>query len=162
MLLSFDVVEDAIPEHDEWHTHEHLPTIEAIAEMIQGSCLCGAVQWRFEGMPESATACNCTACRRYGALWAYDYEGEGINVTAPTQAYIRGKALGFHFCPECGCVAYWRALELNKEGRRRIAVNLRLAADPQAVAQIPVDHFDGLDTWDDLPRDGRRVADHWF
>ncbi len=130
--------------------------------MIQGSCLCGAVQWRFEGMPESATACNCTACRRYGALWAYDYEGEGINVTGPTQAYIRGKALGFHFCPECGCVAYWRALELNKEGRRRIAVNLRLAADPQAVAQIPVDHFDGLDTWDDLPRDGRRVADHWF
>ena len=25
MLLSFDVVEEAIPEHDEWHTHEHLP-----------------------------------------------------------------------------------------------------------------------------------------
>jgi hypothetical protein len=21
MLLSFDIVQDAIPEHDEWHTH---------------------------------------------------------------------------------------------------------------------------------------------
>ena len=129
--------------------------------MIQGSCLCGAVQWRFEGTPEAATACNCTACRRYGVLWAYDYEGEGISVSGPTQAYIRGKALGFHFCPGCGCLAYWRALELNKEGRRRIAVNLRLA-EPEAVAQIPVDHFDGLVTWNDLPRDGRCVADYWF
>src|SRR5258706_305888 len=72
-----------------------LPTIEAIAEMIQGSCLCGAVQWRFEGMPESATACNCTACRRYGALWAYDYEGEGINVTGPTRMSIFRRGFPF-------------------------------------------------------------------
>ena len=28
------------------------------------------------GFPEGATACNCTACRRYGALWAYGHEGE--------------------------------------------------------------------------------------
>ena len=34
--------------------------------MIGGSCLCKAVQWRFDGMPDAATACNCTACRRYG------------------------------------------------------------------------------------------------
>ncbi len=25
MLLSFDIAEAAIPEHDEWHTQEHLP-----------------------------------------------------------------------------------------------------------------------------------------
>ena len=93
--------------------------------MIQGSCHCGAVQWRFDAMPESATACNCTVCRRYGVLWAYDYEDEGIHVSGPTQAYVRGKAIGFHFCPACGCVAYWRSLEPDKEGRRRIAVNLR-------------------------------------
>ncbi len=47
------------------------------------------------------------------------------------------------------------------EGRLRIAVNLRLA-EPDAVAQIPIDHFDGLVTFDDLPRDGRCVADYWF
>ena len=29
-------------------------------------------------MPDAATACNCTACRRYGTLWAYGYEEEGI------------------------------------------------------------------------------------
>jgi hypothetical protein len=129
--------------------------------MIKGSCLCGAVHWSFAGQPDGATACNCTACRRYGVLWAYDYVNEGIQVTGPTRAFVRGKALEFHFCPTCGCVAFWRGLQLDEQGRRRIAVNLRLAA-PEAVATIPIDHFDGLDTFDDLPRDGRCVADYWF
>jgi hypothetical protein len=130
--------------------------------MLKGSCLCCAVRWTFDGMPDSATACNCTACRRYGTLWAYDYEGERIKVSGPAKAYIRGKALSFNFCPECGCVAYWRGLKLNDNGQRRIAVNLRLAEDPAAVDAIPIDHFDGLDSFDDLPRDGRCVSDMWF
>ena len=37
-----------------------------------------------------------------------------------------------HVCPTCGCVAYWRALEAGEDGRRRIAVNLRLA-DPERL-----------------------------
>lgn len=130
--------------------------------MIQGSCLCGSVRWRFDGRPDGATACNCTACRRYGTLWAYGYEGDGIEVEGPAQAFVRGKALSFNFCPGCGCVAYWRALRMDEQGRRRIAVNLRLAENPDDVAQIPIDHFDGFDTFDDLPRDGRCVADYWF
>jgi hypothetical protein len=130
--------------------------------MIEGACLCGAVRWSFAGVPESATACSCTACRRYGTLWAYDYENEGIRVSGQTRAYARGQRhLGFHFCPDCGCVAYWRAMAPDGQGRRPIAVNLRLA-EPEAVAAIVVDHFDGLTTWTDLPRDGRCVADMWF
>ena len=57
--------------------------------MIEGSCHCGDVRWSFEGVPDSATACNCTVCRRYGVLWAYDYENEGIRVSGPTHAYAR-------------------------------------------------------------------------
>lgn len=128
--------------------------------MIQGSCLCGSVRWQFEGEPDGATVCNCTACRRYGALWAYDYEGEGIEVSGGTRPYARGNSLEFHFCPACGCIAFWRGLQEDQQGRRRIAVNLRLA-EPEAVAKIPIDHFDGLDTFDDQPRDGRCVADYW-
>jgi hypothetical protein len=129
--------------------------------MIQGSCHCGAVQWRLADLPESATACNCTVCRRYGTLWAYDHEGEGITVSGPSKAYLRGKAIEFHFCPGCGCVAFWRAQRVGDDGRRRIAVNLRLT-EPGPIAQVPIDHFDGLDTFDDLGRDGRCVADYWF
>lgn len=128
--------------------------------MIEGCCHCGAVRWRFAGTPDGATACNCTVCRHYGALWAYDQEGEGITVSGPTQSDIRGKAISFQFGPACGCVAFWRSVRVGEAGRR-IAVNLRLA-DPQAVARIPIDHFDGLESFEDLPRDGRCVADYWF
>lgn len=129
--------------------------------MIQGSCHCGSVRWQFRGIPEAATACNCTACRRYGALWAYDHEGEGIEVSGPTQAYVHGDSLGIHFCPKCGCVAYWRSLQPDPAGRRRIAVNLRLT-ELEPIAHVPIDHFDGFDKWEDLPRDGRCVQDLWF
>jgi len=131
------------------------------APVLEGSCHCGAVRWRFDGMPEGATACNCTLCRRYGVLWAYDYENERIHVSGPTRAYVRGNAIGFHFCSECGCVSYWRSLSPDDDGRRRIAVNLRLT-EPEPVADIPIDHFEGLESFEDLPRDGRCVRDYWF
>jgi hypothetical protein len=35
-------------------------------------------------------------------------------------------------------------------------------SEPEAVAHIPIDHFDGLRTFEDLPRDGRCVSDYWF
>lgn len=131
------------------------------SEKITGSCHCGAVQWEFDGIPDSATACNCTVCRRYGVLWAYDYEGERIVVSGPSRSYVRGDSIEFHFCPTCGCVAFWRSIDAADDGRRRIAVNLRLT-EPEPVAHIPIDHFDGLDTFDDLGRDGRCVGDYWF
>jgi len=129
--------------------------------MIRGSCHCGATGWQFEGKPDGATICNCTVCRRYGVLWAYDFEDEGIRVRGSTQVYIRGDSIEFHFCPVCGCVVCWRAQQKDSEGRRRIAVNLRLA-EPHDVAEIPIDRFDGLNAFQDLRRDGRCVADYWF
>lgn len=112
-------------------------------------------------MPASATACNCTACRRYGVLWAYGLEGQGIQVSGETKAFIRGSYLGFHFCPGCGCVVYWRALQPNADGRRRIAVNLRMT-EPEPIAHVPVEHVDGLDGWKALSRDTACIADLWF
>jgi hypothetical protein len=58
-------------------------------------------------------------------------------------------------------MAFWRGLQMDETGNTRIAVNLRLS-EPSAVAHIPIDHFDGLDTFDDLPRDGKCVSDYWF
>lgn len=129
--------------------------------MIEGACLCGAVRWQLDEVPDSATVCNCTACRRYGAIWAYDHEDRGIRVAGPTGTYNRaGGTLGFHFCVRCGCIAYWRATSVDTQGRRRIAVNLRLA-EPDLVARVRIERFDGLDSWQDLPHDGRCVSDVW-
>ena len=132
--------------------------------MIEGTCHCAAVRWRFESRPDQATACNCTVCRRYGVLWAYDFEGEGIVVAGATREYLRSDGdghLGFHFCPVCGCVTFWRGRRAHEQKRLRIAVNLRLA-DPGEVAGIPIRHFDGLQTYEDLPPDGKCVGDYWF
>ena len=133
--------------------------------MLTGTCHCGKLCWTFDGLPESVTACNCSLCRRYGVLWIYDYEGERIKIIGPSTVYTRvgqsNPALEIHFCANCGCVASWRGLRLEADGRRRIAVNLRLS-EPGPVAHLPIDHFDGLDTFDDLPRDGRCVSDMWF
>jgi hypothetical protein len=116
-------------------------------------------------MPDSVTACSCTLCRRYGVLWIYDYEGERISISGPSTVYTRkdeaNPVLEIHFCASCGCVICWRGRRPDAQGRRRIAVNLRLT-EPGPVAHLPIDHFDGLDTFDDLPRDGRCVADMWF
>jgi hypothetical protein len=133
--------------------------------MLKGSCHCGAAHWTLEGDPSSATACNCTLCRRYGTLWAYDYEAERISILGPTTAYTptgtTEPSLDIHFCPTCGCVVCWRGRRTEPDGRRRIAVNLRLAP-PEAVADLLIDHFDGLNSFEDLPRDGRCIRDYWF
>jgi hypothetical protein len=130
--------------------------------MIEGACHCGGVSWRFESVPDAATACNCTTCRRYGALWIYGWQDEDVFVAGATSAYIRGHmVLAFHFCPTCGSMAYWRSVDKGPDGRRRIAVNVRLS-EPESVAAIPIQKFDGLHSFEDLPRNGRRVADLWF
>lgn len=132
--------------------------------MLKGSCHCGAASWTLTGDPGSITACNCTLCRRYGALWAYDFEGERISVAGPTSSFRRvGKAdpaLEIVFCPTCAGVLAWRGLRLEEDGRRRMAVNVRLT-ELAEVADLAIDHFDGLDTFEDLPAQGRTVRDLW-
>lgn len=133
--------------------------------MLRGTCHCGAAGWTLEGDPGSITICNCTLCRRYGVLWAYDYESERVNVHGPSGSYTReGKAvpaLEILFCRKCACILSWRGLRLEQDGRRRMAVNVRLAP-PEAVADLTIDRFDGLDSFEDLPTDGRCVRDYWF
>ena len=37
MVLSFDIAPEAIAEHDDWHTHEHLPERLSIPGFLRGS-----------------------------------------------------------------------------------------------------------------------------
>ena len=130
--------------------------------MIEGSCHCGQVRWSFDGVPESATACNCTICRRYGALWAYDFEGEKIKLSGPTRAYMWGERISVFISASIAAVSpIGAAASPREDGRRRVGVNLRMA-EPKAVGQIPIHHLDGLETWKKLAREGRCVSDMWF
>ena len=113
--------------------------------MIEGACHCGAVTYRFDHAPSKTTDCNCSICRRLGALWIYAPVAQ-VQITGKTVGYTRGEAsLAFHHCPTCGCTTHWENLTPEADGAY-MAVNLRLAA-PDVIAQIPVRHFDGADTW---------------
>lgn len=131
--------------------------------MLEGSCHCKKVSWTYTLPLESVTACNCTLCRRYGALWAYAHIDHGITVSGSTKAYERGRQLnGFHFCSDCGCIVYYKSNSDDELGRRRAAVNVRMISDPEKIQNLPIDHFEGLETFEDLPRDGRTVCDLWY
>ena len=132
--------------------------------MLIGSCHCRNASWKLTGDPGSITACNCTLCRSYGALWAYGYEGESVRIEGPTKSFRRpGKAdpaLEILFCDNCAGVLAWRGLRKEDDGRTRMAVNIRLAP-PHEVADLSIDHFDGLATFEDLPPSGKVVRDLW-
>lgn len=129
--------------------------------MLEGTCLCGSVGWTLQGIPKSATSCSCTACRRYGTLWAYGFEDEDITLRGQAVAFIRGDSLSFNFCPTCGNISHWRGLTVDGQGRRRCAVNLRLT-EPAAIADVAIRHFDGLDRWTEVAGHGQCVKDVWF
>lgn len=115
--------------------------------MINGSCHCGAVTFSLDADPEWLTECNCSICRRIGALWAYATAAE-IRISRPdggTIAYTWGdKTLAFHTCRVCGCTTHWE--NLDRRPGARMAVNARMA-DPADIVHIRVRHFDGAETW---------------
>lgn len=110
--------------------------------MIEMSCHCGAVRFAVETAPEDVTDCNCSICRRLGALWGY-YQRPQIRFEAdngPTDTYAwNRRILEFHRCRSCGCVTHWSAVDRAYE---RMGVNARLMSS-EALAQIPVRQFDG-------------------
>ncbi|MCK0095488.1 GFA family protein [Yoonia sp. F2084L] len=113
--------------------------------MITGSCHCEAVHYEYNHTPRWTTSCNCSICRRLGALWIYA-KVPLIKVTGPTISYAWGeKSLAFHSCNICGCTPHWENLKPT-EPDARMAVNLRLA-DPEVITTVRVRHFDGADTW---------------
>ncbi len=127
-----------------------------------GSCHCQKVRWTYEAAIESATACNCTSCRRYGALWAYGNLDEVNKVSGATSVYMRGKAIEYHFCSSCGCLTHYAGTKRDENGKQRFAVNLRMTDEPESIMNLRIDHFDGLDSFDDLPSDGACIKNLWF
>ena len=81
---------------------------------LTGGCLCGAVRFEFERVPESATYCHCTRCqRRTGGAWSAQaaVAGAGLRFLSGEDD-IRwwqppdGNAKGF--CPTCGAHLFSR------------------------------------------------------
>lgn len=57
---------------------------------VVATCHCGAVTLTVDTPPTEITECNCSICRRYGALWAYYPKGAVTFVPpeAATDTYL--------------------------------------------------------------------------
>lgn len=99
---------------------------EGKAMTIQGTCLCGAVEFTYHGEPPFLVDCNCTACRRYAPLWAHGARKQ-LDIKTPKDGLVSftrgGEKLAFHSCKTCGCTTHWTSTDLAEDAS--IAINAR-------------------------------------
>lgn len=117
--------------------------------MHSGSCHCGAVTFDLSQSPEKLVDCNCSICRRIGALWGHvPISAVTIN-KKPDRVieYVQGdKMLAMVSCQTCGCTTHW---ESRTEDGQHMAVNFRMC-DPSEVGKFEIKKLDGADTWEFL------------
>ncbi|HET8690983.1 MAG TPA: hypothetical protein VFM30_02525 [Steroidobacteraceae bacterium] len=114
---------------------------------ITATCHCGAVRVHVRRAPTTLTRCNCSICRRYGALWAY-CSPASVRVEAPRGGLDRyawrQKVRTYFRCKRCGCVTHYR---YRKPGPGSpIAVNAT-NFEPSDLRGARVRSLDGAKTW---------------
>jgi len=115
--------------------------------MLEATCHCGDVRVRVPAPPEKLVNCNCSICRRLGALWAH-YQREDVEFDGHpdrTEGYVWGnRTLDTRRCRRCGCVTHWEPLHGQTE--TRVGVNMR-NFDPEDVGPARIRRFDGAVSW---------------
>jgi hypothetical protein len=110
---------------------------------IRGSCHCGRIAYRLDAEPREAIECNCSICRRKGALLAasapdlFHLETSREDIAT----YTFGEHVIRHqFCKTCGCAPF--AEGTGPDGEAMVAVNLRCAENID-LSTIKITQFDG-------------------
>jgi hypothetical protein len=117
--------------------------------MIKAACHCGAVRLEADPAPTWVNDCNCSICRRYGALWAYYQPGQAQLVSGQDQIEIYGwgrRGLVFHRCRECGCVTHWTPAD-NLSVIAGVNARMMPSLDPQTVTVRRSNHGGGSWFW---------------
>jgi hypothetical protein len=105
----------------------------------EGSCHCGAIRVTITDDPVEASECNCSICRRTGALWTYGSPSR-VNVAGAGVGYVQGDAtLTLYHCPTCGIITHWSPIDPTYD---RMGINLRLF-DPTLWSALPRRFVDG-------------------
>jgi len=109
----------------------------------KGSCHCGKIRFDVEGEITGAMACNCSMCRRKGALlWFVPRDRLTLLTTEKDLGtYTFNKhVIKHHFCQTCGIHPYGEGTD--PKGNSMAAVNLRCLEEVD-LETVPVQHFDG-------------------
>lgn len=115
--------------------------------MLDLSCQCGDVRVSVAVLPAFVHDCNCTLCRKTGALWAY-YQPDDVQVSGTTATYRRRDkpepGVDIHFCPTCGATTHFTLTPatIAQHGDVQRGVNMRLA-DEAELAGVELRYPDG-------------------
>lgn len=113
--------------------------------MIQASCHCTAVRFAVAAPPKWVLDCNCTLCRRYGALWCYTFGEDPMTlVEAPDPATTETYSwldhdIATHRCRTCGGVTHLEALTRDPPAIMGLNARMMIGLDG---ANIPVRRID--------------------
>jgi hypothetical protein len=131
----------------------HGPSTSPLGAMAQrtatpvATCHCGAIRLHVRQLPRTVTSCNCSICRRYGALWAY-YKPTSVRIEAPKHGLSKyswnQRIRDYHRCKRCGCVTHYTYR--GRQRNRTIGVNAANFA-PSALVGVRIRHLDGAGSW---------------
>ena len=126
--------------------------------MIKAACHCTEVRLELDDAPSWVLDCNCTLCRRYGALWTYPAAGTArvVRGEGATDTYLwNDKMLAFHRCNVCGCIVYMAGLDTDPP--RIYGVNARMipTLDPAKVEVRQIDNSHSGIFWTRSPHPPR-------
>lgn len=110
---------------------------------IRGSCHCGKIAFTLDDEITEAIECNCSICRRRGAVLAasgadrFTFEGSRDDMATYT---FHNHVIQHHFCRTCGCAPF--AEGRGRDGSDMVMVNLR-CADDFDLSTLKISPFDG-------------------
>jgi hypothetical protein len=107
----------------------------------QGSCHCGRVSFELETRLDYVMECNCSLCRRIGALW-HGASEPNLRITSGESELVlyqfNTKTAKHYSCKHCGVHPFSRP----RLDPTRWAVNVR-CIDGADLSALPLKHFDG-------------------
>jgi hypothetical protein len=112
--------------------------------VIRAACHCGAVKFEIAEPPAWVLECNCSICRRHGAIWAYyfgDHQAKLLRRpdAEATQPYLWGdRMIALHHCRTCPCVTH--AEGIDEPGFFAVNARMMVGLDPATVEIRQVDN----------------------
>jgi len=109
--------------------------------VYSGSCHCGAVRFRLEADLDHVRVCDCSICRRRGAL-LHRVEEKALELLTPLEELatyqFNTKQATDYFCPRCGILPFRRP----RTAPHLWSVNVRCLEDVDIDA-LPVERVQG-------------------
>ena len=105
------------------------------AELLHGSCHCGAVKFEVRTAVEPAVRCNCSLCRRRGALMSPTFAAADLKIVSGEDALsmyqFNSRVAKHFFCKHCGIYPFHQTRK--DPGLWRVNLGCLEGVDPYAL-----------------------------